>query len=218
MATIKPEGVTPRDIYRGIKAIGRRAKQVGRGVGAYTVELITKLVQMGKGTLEKNGRSIRFFAKFAPTNNLSSTPIQDNSDLSTPACNLDSNDNSSESVTEVTKAQSNQSQHLEPSPPIDVSQVTPTEPPDTEVVSKSNFYPNKSPSENISWLLQFLADLEFTPAPHRRFTNLKQLENLMKELEQRAKDCYDELLEKCPDYLERISMAIGNVSECFSST
>ena len=215
MATIKPEGVTPRDIYRGIKAIGRRAKQVGRGVGAYTVELITKLVQMGKGTLEKNGRSIRFFAKFAPTNNLSSTPIQDNSDLSTPACNLDSNDNSSESVTEVTSAQSNQSQHLEPSPPIGVSQVTPTDPPDTEVAEERDLNPNKSQNENISWLLQFLADLEFTPAPHRRFTNISQLKNLMNELEHRAKDCYPQLLEKCPDYLERIIIALSDVSECF---
>nr|MDJ0690032.1 hypothetical protein [Xenococcaceae cyanobacterium MO_188.B32] len=221
LATIKPEGVTPRDIYRGIKAIGRRAKQVGRGVGAYTVELMTKLVQMGKGTLEKNGRSIRFLAKFVPTNNSTptpTTPIQDESDLSTPACNLDSNDNSFESVTEVTDAQSNQSQQLEPSPPIDVSPVTSIDPPDTVGVETSDFNPNKSPSENIRWLLQFLADLEFTPAPHGRFTNIEHLENLLIELEQRAKDCYDELLEKCPNFLERISMAVVAVSECFPST
>ncbi len=217
LATIKPEGVTPRDIYRGIKAIGRRAKQVGRGVGAYTVELMTQLVQMGKGTLEKNGRSIRFFAKFVPTNNPTpTTPIQDESDLSTPVENQEPIDNSSKLVTEVTEAQSNQSQHLEPSPPIDVSPVTSIDPPDTEVAEESNLNPNKSPSENIRWLLQFLADLEFTPAPHRRFTNISQLKNLMNELEQRAKDCYPQLLEKCPDYLERIIIAIGNVSECFS--
>ena len=35
------------------------------------------------------------------------------------------------------------------------------------------------------------------------------------ELEQRAKDCYDELLEKCLDYLERIIIAQKTVSECF---
>ena len=121
-------------------------------------------------------------------------------------------------MTEVTDAQSIQPQHLEPSPPIDVSQVTLTDPPDPELAEKRDFNPNKSPNENISWLLQFLADLEFTPAPHRRFTNISQLKNLMNELEQRAKDCYPQLLEKCPDYLERISMAIGNVSECFPST
>ena len=44
LATINPDGVTPRDIYRGIKAIGRRAKEAGRSVGAYTIELINKLV------------------------------------------------------------------------------------------------------------------------------------------------------------------------------
>lgn len=217
LATIKPEGVTPRDIYRGIKAIGRRAKQVGRGVGAYTVELITKLVQMGKGTIEKNGRSIRFFAKFDNTNNPTpTTTIQDESDLSTPVGNLEEqNGNSSISGPEVTSAQSIQPQHLEPSPPIDVSQVTPINSPDTEVAEERDLNPNKSPNENISWLLQFLADLEFTPAPHRRFTNISQLEKLMNELEQRAKDCYPQLLEKCPNYLERISIALDTVSACF---
>ena len=40
IATVKPDGVTPRELYRGIKAIGRRAQQIGRGVGAYTIELI----------------------------------------------------------------------------------------------------------------------------------------------------------------------------------
>ncbi len=216
LATIKPEGVTPRDIYRGIKAIGRRAKQVGRGVGAYTVELITQLVQMGKGTIEKNGRSMRFKATFNPPNNPSPiTPIQDESDLSAPVENLKPIDNSFESVTEVTDAQSIQPQQLEPSPPIDASPVTPTKPLDPEMAEKSDLNPKKSPNENISWLLQFLADLELTPAPHRRFTNLKQLENLMNELEQRAKDCYPQLLVKCPDYLERISIALSAVSECF---
>nr|MDJ0570773.1 DUF3987 domain-containing protein [Pleurocapsa sp. MO_192.B19] len=219
LATIKPDGVTPREIYRGIKAIGRRAKQVGQGVGAYTVELITKLVQMGKGTLEKNGRSIRFKAKFDPPNNPTptpTTPVQDDSDLSTPTCALEPNGNSSKSVTDVTDAQSNQSQQLEPSPPIDVSPVTSTNSPETVEASKSDFYPNKSSNENISWLLQLLSDLEFAPAPHPRFTNFEQLKNLLNELEQRAKDCYDELLEKCPDYLERISIAQKTLSECFS--
>jgi hypothetical protein len=109
MATIKTDGVTPRDIYRSIKAIGRHAKQTGRSVGAYTIELIAKLVQMGKGTLEKNGRSIRFFAKFYTQNN---------------STNQDSNNNYSESVTDVTEAQNNQTQKLEPSSTINMSPVT----------------------------------------------------------------------------------------------
>ncbi len=217
LATINPDGVTPRDIYRGIKAIGRRAKEVGRGVGAYTVELITQLVQMGKGTLEKDGRSIRFKAKFDPPNNPTPTSsIQDESDLSTPVENQEPIDNYSKSVTEVTEAQNNQSQQLEPSPPIDVSPVTSTKAPETVEAEMGEINPNTSKNENISWLLQFLAYLEFAPAPHRQFTNFEQLKNLLNELEQRAKDCYDELLEKCPDYLERIIIALETVSGCFS--
>ncbi len=159
---------------------------------------------------------MRFKATFNPPNNPSPiTPIQDESDLSAPVENLKPIDNSFESVTEVTDAQSIQPQQLEPSPPIDASPVTPTKPLDPEMAEKSDLNPKKSPNENISWLLQFLADLELTPAPHRRFTNLKQLENLMNELEQRAKDCYPQLLVKCPDYLERISIALSAVSECF---
>ncbi len=219
IATTNPDGVTPRDLYRGIKAIGRRAKQVGRGVGAYTIELITKLVQMGKGTLEKNGRSMRFKAKFDPPNNPSpTTPIQDKSNSSTPVENQEKCDNYSKSVTFVTSAQSHQSQDLEPSPPIDVSPVTPTKSPETLEVEKDEINPNTSKNENISWSLQFLADLEFSPAPHPGFTHFEQIVNLVNELEQRQKNCYDELLKKCPDYFQRIILAIDTVSKCFDSS
>ena len=64
MAATQPEGLSPRDIYRSIKAISRRADELGRRVQAYTLELLGKLVEMGKGTLEKKGRFYRFFAKF----------------------------------------------------------------------------------------------------------------------------------------------------------
>ncbi|CCQ67019.1 sporozoite surface protein 2 precursor [Crocosphaera watsonii WH 0402] len=60
----QPDGMTPREIYRNIKAIGRRAKELGRTVSAYTLELLSKLVEMGKGKLEKNGRFYRFKAIF----------------------------------------------------------------------------------------------------------------------------------------------------------
>ncbi len=277
MATIKPDGVTPRDIYRSIKAIGRRAKAIGCSVSAYTLELITKLVRMGKGTIEKNGRSIRFVANSNPPNNPTpTTPIQDEHNSSTPVenqrksdnssksvtgvtshrCNQSQqeepsppidvspvtstnspetdnsscrdlnpnnssgnnapNNNSSKSVTEVTQAQCNQSQQEEPSPPRDVSPVTSTNSPETVRVEKSDLNPNNSsPNENISWLLQFLADLEFTPAPHPRFTSLKQLQNLFKELELRVKDCQEELLKLYPDYSDRVISAFSAVIDCF---
>ncbi len=119
-------------------------------------------------------------------------------------------------MTFVTEAQSNQSQQLEPSPPIDVSPVTSTKDPETVEVQNGEINPNTSKNENIRWLIQLLSDLELAPAPHPRFTNFEQLKNLLNELEQRAKDCYDELLEKCPDYLERIIIALETVSGCFS--
>ena len=219
MATTNPDGVTPRDIYRGIKAIGRRAKEVGRGVGAYTIELITKLVQMGKGTIEKNGRSIRFFAKFNPPNNPSpTTPIQDESDSSTSMETQEPVDNYSKSVTFVTSAQTNESQDLEPSPPIEVSPVTSTKVPETLEVEKGEINQNTSKNKNIRWSLQFLSDLEFSPAPHPRFTHFEQIVNLFSELEQRQKNCYDELLKKCPDYFNRIIIAFDTVSRCFDSS
>ncbi|MGB5768294.1 MAG: DUF3987 domain-containing protein, partial [Crocosphaera sp.] len=64
LAITQPLGMTPREIYRNIKAIGRRAKELGRTVSAYTLELLRKLVEMGKGQLEKNGRFYRFKALF----------------------------------------------------------------------------------------------------------------------------------------------------------
>ncbi len=67
LAVTSPEGITPRDAYRAIKAIARRAAAVGRKIGAYAVHLFTTLVEMGKGIIEKKGRSIRFFAHLNPS-------------------------------------------------------------------------------------------------------------------------------------------------------
>ena len=220
MATINPDGVTPRELYRGIKAIGRRAKQVGRSVGAYTVELIAKLVQMGKGTLEKNGRSMRFKAKFEPPNEPTPTiSIQNDSDLSAPVVNQEPIDKSSLSVTEVTKAQTIQPPKFETSPPKEVTPVTLKKATEKVEVEKNEINQNNisSSDENISWSLQFLNDLEFTPAPHLRFTSFEQIVILVNELEHRAKDCYEELLKKCPDYMERITIALDTVGGYFYS-
>ena len=308
LATVKPDGVTPRELYRGIKAIGRRAQQTGRSIAAYTIELINKLVQMGKGTLEKNGRSFRFFVKLDTQNNsvshhnstievdtttqkhgdaennLTSTLLfdRDKDELfsvdkkppksteqkeeentkSSSDCSLttpinvnerDSNSNYSESATDVTKAKHHQEQEFELSSNIDMSPVTTKERHsqfvsqneankqnkpvitsdfqeqtapisanvlETNSVEKSKFNSDKSSSDseqkqNLNWLLQFLADLESTPTPHRRFSCLEQLENLFEELERRATNCYEELLKRCPDYLERLASAQKIVSECF---
>ncbi|ACK74138.1 Primase 2 (plasmid) [Gloeothece citriformis PCC 7424] len=76
-----PEGVTPRDIYRAIKVIGKRAVEMGRSVGAYTIELFTKLVEMGKGIIEKNGRTVRFKGIITPPqppNNPNNPPFDPN--------------------------------------------------------------------------------------------------------------------------------------------
>jgi hypothetical protein len=64
-AIMQPNGVTPRDVYRSIKAISRRAVELGRSVAAYTLDLMTQLAGMGKGTLTRNGRTVRFVAAVA---------------------------------------------------------------------------------------------------------------------------------------------------------
>ncbi|MGB5772730.1 MAG: DUF3987 domain-containing protein, partial [Crocosphaera sp.] len=67
-----PDGLSPRAIYRQVKELGRRAKELGRDVGAYTIEMLGQLANMGKGVLEKKGRFYQFFAKLpeTPTSNI----------------------------------------------------------------------------------------------------------------------------------------------------
>lgn len=60
------DGISTRDAYRNIKAIPKRAKEALRNVSAYTADLFTKLERMGKGTVVKVGRQIKFIAKFNP--------------------------------------------------------------------------------------------------------------------------------------------------------
>lgn len=60
LAARSPSGILARDAYRSIKAIGRRAKELGRNVAAYTLELFCKLSAMGKGAVEKDKRLTRF--------------------------------------------------------------------------------------------------------------------------------------------------------------
>jgi hypothetical protein len=64
--TRHPEGISTRDAYREIKAIQYRAKDAGRSVAAYTADLFGKLQQMGKGSVVKNGRLIKFVANLTP--------------------------------------------------------------------------------------------------------------------------------------------------------
>jgi hypothetical protein len=64
--TRHPDGISTRDAYREIKAIQYRAKDAGRSVAAYTADLFGKLQQMGKGSVVKNGRLIKFVANLTP--------------------------------------------------------------------------------------------------------------------------------------------------------
>jgi hypothetical protein len=67
--------------------------------------------------------------------------------------------------------------------------------------------------ENIGWLLQLLADLERAPAPHPRFTANEQLVALVNEAEQKASLCYERLTQTCPNYWERLSLALEAVAD-----
>jgi hypothetical protein len=62
------DGISTRDAYRNIKAIQSRAKEAFRNVTAYTAELFSKLERMGKGTVVKLGRQIKFVAFLSPNN------------------------------------------------------------------------------------------------------------------------------------------------------
>ncbi len=64
-AATSPEGLAVRDAYRNIKALDRRAKELGRNVGAYTIDLYYQLQKMGKGIVQKCGRVVRFVAGIA---------------------------------------------------------------------------------------------------------------------------------------------------------
>lgn len=74
------DGISTRDAYRNIKAIQERAKQAFRSAGAYAAELFAQLERMGKGTVVKIGRQIKFVAKFnhtpQPTPPISTVQIQ----------------------------------------------------------------------------------------------------------------------------------------------
>lgn len=62
LALTSPTGLVVRDAYRHIKALQRRAKQSGRSVAAYTIDLYYQLEKMGKGTVQRCGRLVKFVA------------------------------------------------------------------------------------------------------------------------------------------------------------
>jgi hypothetical protein len=80
MAATSPEGLAVRDAYRHIKALPRRAKELGRNVAAYTTDLYCQLEKMGKGTVQRCGRVVRFVAGVA---NAPTTPLCDRGDAVT---------------------------------------------------------------------------------------------------------------------------------------
>ncbi|WP_013325765.1 DUF3987 domain-containing protein [Gloeothece verrucosa] len=224
MSVNVPEGVTPRDIYRNIKAISKRAVECGRSVGAYTIELFSKLVEMGKGIIEKNGRIVRFKAIINPPqppnnpNNPDSNPNNPNLPTApippTPAIenmssdreeNSQSDDNnySDGAVTEVTEPPTQSQQELEASPDSEVSPVTEPE------------YKSLTPSENIDWLIELLTDLESGVVPQERFQSIDELMTLYSEAENRFNSVWDLINQKCPDYWNRIYLAFDKLIEKF---
>ena len=334
----QPDGMTPREIYRNIKAIGRRAKELGRTVSAYTLELLSKLVEMGKGKLEKQGRFYRFKAIFnsppdhppndddnpnptsgpktpnnpnptsgpnpqnnsnpplapQPPNNptgngeelkehqgqeidinpVNTEPPQTNkteatnlvsltSDVAEPSLQgevkhtnknavnnqpmMTDNDpgncqstqprmgNRASGVTQVTEAQTHTGEAVSPSPSPEVSPVTLETDPQSSTIKPTQLTPVKTEEnqdtfinqkgidselktendseENLHWLLQYLADLESSPAPHTRFTSNDQLRELFNEAQQKFNNCWEQLQQICPDYSQRLSTAYGMVCE-----
>lgn len=71
-----------------------------------------------------------------------------------------------------------------------------------------------SPPEHpyIKWLLRLLADLEAIPSPHPRFESGDKLIDIFAQAILLSSSCSVELLEVCPDYWERCSVAIGEVA------
>ena len=67
----------------------------------------------------------------------------------------------------------------------------------------------------VRWLLQFLAELEGEPFSHRRFQSATLLANLFAEAEEKYLLCQDEIDLECPDFNERMSRAIGKLTELF---
>jgi hypothetical protein len=105
MAATSPSGLAVRDAYRHIKALPRRAKELGRNVAAYTADLYCQLEKMGKGTVQRCGRVVRFVAGVA---NAPTMPPGDGGDA----------------VTVVTVAESQEKQESLMSPLNQVSPVT----------------------------------------------------------------------------------------------
>jgi len=106
LAVTTPDGLPIRDAYRGVKAIQRRAKELGRNSAAYTLDLYGELEKMGRGTIKKVGRQARFLA---------------NSNLSQDA------------VTLVTVSEKLATQQLKVSPQDEVSPVTVSNKYDTSI-------------------------------------------------------------------------------------
>lgn len=105
LAATSPSGLAVRDAYRSIKALPRRAKELGRNVAAYTTDLYCQLEKMGQGTVQKCGRLVRFVAIVA---NAPTTPEGGGADP----------------VTVVTVPEATAQQAVEVSPSQDLSPVT----------------------------------------------------------------------------------------------
>lgn len=127
-----PDGITPRDTYRYVKAIQSRAKSAGRDVGAYTIELFDELERMGRGTVKKLGRTTKFVACPSPNK---------------PTL-TEENQNIQDTVTVVTVAEIKTGQALEVSPQNEVSPVTVNNEPPKD--SAPNIEPSEPNQTNVA--------------------------------------------------------------------
>lgn len=118
-AATSPAGLAVRDAYRSIKALSRRAKEMGRNVAAYTIDLYYQLEKMGKGSVHKDGRVVRFVVggAFPP-----SEPPEES--RSNNPSDLQGGGGPTDGVTEVTEVERLAESRIEVSPLERVSPVT----------------------------------------------------------------------------------------------
>ena len=210
-----PTGILARDAYRAVKAIGRRAKDMGRQVGAYTLELFGKLQEMGRGFVEKDGRQFRFVVKLPEPPPDGDGNNGDGGGGNPPVGPMPPDNDTQgieEMVTAVTVPQTSIDQELQVSQKELVSRVTEQSESSLLHSAPSSTHLNTT-SDDLSWLMSLLADLESQPQPHKRFTSVDQLIELFGLAEQKGSRCQEELNQCCPDYWERACNRLGKLSE-----
>jgi hypothetical protein len=215
-----PEGLSIRDVYRGVSAISRRAEKLGREVRAYTIELLGQLVNMGKGVLEKKGRFYKFFAKL-PEPNISNSPggMTDETPA-TPLDNIEVGLSAEQQVSTVTPRKIPIEIPIEPNveitikPSIEIPIESPVE---TDI---SNVLATDTPQQatvnglssdgktDIDWLLKMQWSLENSESGKTE----NEWIDLVAEMEKVA-HTIEHFVELYPDYWDRVWATYPTVEE-----